>query len=124
MSTAVAAPRPRRVPRGWDIGLTVGLLVLDLAIAVLAGFAGLFLVFASDSCGSGSTCNSVGLSLGVAVAVFAPAVVLLIAVTVAVILLVRRRVAFWVPLAGLLLMGAAWAVGAVVVASSVRRVNG
>jgi len=109
-------PRPAR--RGWDLVITVVLLVL-LPLAALAGsYAGFFLAFASDACGS-VTCDYGVMNVGLWFAVVAPWVVLLLTVVVAIIRLVRHRVAFWVPLAGIVLMGAMWFVAAAIVSAGV-----
>ncbi len=110
--------RPRESPRVWDIVLTIVFLVLTPLAALAASYAGLFLAFASDACGSG-TCNTDLMNVGLWSAVISPWVVLLAGVVVSIVLLVKRRVAFWVPLASIALMTALWFVAAAIVSLGV-----
>ncbi len=108
----------RRPARTWDVVLTIVFLVLSPLAALAASYAGLFLAFAADACGS-QNCNTDLMNLGLWSAVIAPWVVFLIAVVVAIVLLVTRRLAFWVPLAGMALMTALWFVSAAIVSLGV-----
>jgi hypothetical protein len=56
---------------------------------------------------------------GFLVALFAPGAVTIVAIVVAIVLLVRRRIAFWVPLASILLAIGVWIGGAALVVSGV-----
>ena len=109
-------PRPAR--RGWDLALTVVLLVLLPLAALACSYAGFFLAFASDACGS-MTCDLGLMNFGLWFAVIAPWAVLLIAVAAAIIRLVRHRITFWVPLAGIVLMAATWFIAAAVVSAGI-----
>ncbi len=112
-------PEPVRQPaRTWDVVLTIVFLVLSPLAALAASYAGLFLAFAADACGS-QNCNTDLMNLGLWSAVIAPWVVFLIAVVVSIVLLVTRRLAFWVPLAGMALMTALWFVSAAIVSLGV-----
>ena len=73
-----AGPPEPGQPRTWDIvATTVELIVLALA-GMVSSFAGLMLVMASDSCGTGTTeCSTGIILLGVGLAVVAPWVALL-----------------------------------------------
>lgn len=85
--------------RTADVVVTIIELLLLFAGGLLLSFAGLFLVFASDSCGSGTTDCSTGLiALGVAVAAGGPWVPILGLGGWAVVRMVRGRSAWWVPL--------------------------
>ncbi|WP_431795085.1 hypothetical protein [Microbacterium enclense] len=114
--------RPERSPRsprrGWDLVLTVVLLVLLPLAALACSYAGFFLAFASDACGP-VTCNYDVMNAGLWFAVIAPWVVLLLALVVAIIRLVRHRITFWVPLVGIVLMAATWFIAAAIVGAGV-----
>lgn len=110
---------PRRGVRVWDVALTVGLLVLLTLFSLAASYAGSFLALASDSC-SAATCDYGLLNAGLWFGVLSPWGVLLLAVVLAVVLLVKHRVAFWVPLAGAALMVALWFVGAATVGAAIH----
>jgi hypothetical protein len=111
-----ASARPGRRRKGWDIALTIVLLVVLLAVAVTASVAALSLGVAAGSCGSGGRlCQDALRDLGVWMALTTPWLILVLSVFFAVILLVIRRRAFWVPLAGLLLTVVLWLLGALLV---------
>jgi len=105
--------------RTWDVVLGVALLVVLLATAAVLGFAGAFLVMASDSCGASTVCSTERLSAGVLVAMIGPAVVAVVAAVALVVRLVRTRLAFWVPLVGIAVAVLVWAAGAALVFGAV-----
>lgn len=113
-----AAPPVRPPVRTWDVIVTIVLLVLDLVLSLLVSFAGLFLVMASDPCGA-RTCSTDLIGIGVLVAVALPWLFLVIGVVVGIVLLVRRRIAFWVPLVAAPLIVASWFIGAAIAAAGV-----
>jgi uncharacterized membrane protein len=57
--------------------------------------------------------------VGLWFAVIAPWVVMLLAVVAAIVRLVRHRVAFWVPLVGVVVMASTWFVAAAIVSVGV-----
>lgn len=111
-----AAPAPDRT---WDIVATVVLLLLLCAGGLVASFAGLTLVFASDSCGVTSECSTGGIALGVLIAVAAPWVAIVAMGTWAVVRLVRRKLAWWVALLAIPLWGLIFALGVAVTFAAV-----
>jgi hypothetical protein len=98
---------------------TTVLLVVGLVAAALLTFFAFFLVFASDPCGASTVCDTGRMGAGFLVALLAPGAVTIVAIVVAIVLLVRRRIAFWVPLAGILLAIGGWIGGAALVVSGV-----
>ena len=82
-----------------DVVITIVLLVADGVLAALASFMGLFLVMASDSCGA-RDCNVDLITVGWLMGMILPWVAFVATVIVAIVLMVKRRLAFWVPLAG------------------------
>jgi hypothetical protein len=94
--TAGSTPRPARV---WDIVLTIVLLIASGVLAALASVMGMFLVMASDPCGA-RACSTELITLGWLMGMILPWVAFLAASVVAIVLMVKRRLAFWVPLAG------------------------
>lgn len=112
-------PEPAaRTSRGWDVALTIVPLVLLPLLALAASYAGVLLAFASDACGS-TTCNTGLMNIGFWTAVISPWVVLVIGVIVAIVRLVRRRLAFWVPLVTVVAVVAVWFVAAALVGAGV-----
>jgi len=112
-------PEPAaRTSRGWDVALTIVPLVLLPLLALTASYAGVLLAFASDACGS-TTCNTGLMNIGFWTAVISPWVVLVIGVIVAIVRLVRRRLAFWVPLVTVVAVVAVWFVAAALVGAGV-----
>lgn len=98
--TAPDRDPPVRMRRTWDLVLTIALLVGMLAIAIVAAFGGVFLIFVTDSCGSAGRCNDVAVDAGVLTGAVGPLVVATVALIAAIVRLVRRRIAFWVPIVG------------------------
>ncbi|WP_019182072.1 DUF6264 family protein [Microbacterium yannicii] len=95
-TTSDAAPRSVRV---WDVVLTIVLVVGSAVLAALASLMGMFLVMASDPCGA-LTCSSELITLGWLMGMILPWVAFLASTIVAIVLMVKRRLSFWVPLAG------------------------
>ena len=104
------APRAKRPAIVWDIVISSILLVLLGILAFFVSIFGAFLAMASDPCGS-IDCNTELIGMGVLVAMALPWIVLIVAVVVAIILMVVRRISFWVPLAGAPLVVGSWFVG-------------
>jgi hypothetical protein len=103
----------------WDLVTTIVLLVVAGAVAVGLTFFAFFLVFASDPCGASTVCDTDRMSAGFFLALLGPGAVTLVAVIVAVVLLVLRRISFWVPIVGILLAVGVWVGGAALVVSGV-----
>lgn len=95
------------------------LLVVGLVVAAILTFFAFFLVFASDPCGASTVCDTGRMGVGFFVALLGPGTVTIAAIVVAIILLVRRRIAFWVPLTGNVLAIGVWIGGAALVISGV-----
>ncbi|WP_219814130.1 MULTISPECIES: DUF6264 family protein [unclassified Rathayibacter] len=91
----------RRPVRVWDLVLTIVLILVASAVTLLLSFFGLFFAMASDSCGGSNACDIGLIEGGVVLAAGGVWVPFLAALAVSIVLLVRRRIAFWVPVAGL-----------------------
>jgi hypothetical protein len=115
---AVPPPDGARPRRTWDLVLTIVLLVLAGVLAAIMSFFGFFLAMAGDSCGA-RDCNSDFIAVGLMVAVALPWVLLIVTAVVAIVLLVKRRIAFWVPLVGGVLIISSWFIGALIAAAGV-----
>ena len=115
---AVAPPPGKRPIRTGDLVVTIVLLVLAGVLAAIMSFFGLFLAMAGDSCGA-RDCNSDMIAVGLMVAVALPWVLLIIVAVVSIVLLVKRRIAFWVPLIGGVLIIGSWFVGAAIASAGV-----
>ena len=120
---ATSAP-PKRPIIMWDLVLTIVLLVLMIGAALLASFLSFFLAFASDSCGASSVCDTDRIATGMLVAMIGPLFVGLIALIAAVIVLVLKRIAFWIPIVGIVLIAAVFIGGAALTASGVSTTGG
>lgn len=122
-ATPGEAPVTRRGPRRvWDLVLTIVFIVFSLAGAAVASFLGLFvLAFGSDSCVV-RECNYDVMSTGMMVAFVGPWIPVVIATIVAIVLLVLRRLAFWVPLVGGVLSVGVLILGFAIAASGVPAV--
>ena len=113
---AAAAKRPIIM---WDLVTTIVLLVLMIGAGLLASFLSFFLAFAGDSCGASSVCDYDRMATGMMVAMIGPLLVGLLALIAAIILLVLRRIAFWIPLLGILLIVGVFVGGFALTASGV-----
>jgi hypothetical protein len=89
--------------------------VLFGACAAFASFAGVMLVFVSDSCGSAGECRTGLIMAGMAVTGIGPWLVFLVALVIAVVRGRRGRPVVWVPWIGLI-AAAAVAVGGIALA--------
>ncbi len=112
------APRAKPPARVWDVVLTVVLLVALGVLTLFVSFFGFFLAMASDPCGV-RDCSTELIGLGMLTAVALPWVILLAAVVVAIVLMVKRRLAFWVPLVAVPFVIGSWFVGAFIAAAGV-----
>jgi hypothetical protein len=109
-----------RKSRTWDLILSIILLILLLIVSAVAAFAAVGLAFAGDSCGASSVCDYDRIAEGFMAGIVAPLVVGFVALVVTVVMLILRRLAFWIPLVGIVLAIAAevaawaWAISGVV----------
>ncbi|GAA1763061.1 DUF6264 family protein [Agromyces humatus] len=118
------APPPLKRPVVvWDLVLTIVLLVLMVGAALVASFLSFFLAFASDSCGASSVCDYDRIATGMLVAMIGPLIVGLFALVAAVIVLVLKRIAFWIPIVGIVLIAAVFVGAVALTASGVQPVS-
>ncbi|WP_243233116.1 DUF6264 family protein [Microbacterium sp. CIAB417] len=111
---------PRRRRKAWDIVLTIVLLVSTAAVSAVASTLALLLASSSTGCGAdGRVCRTELLQGGVWTMLTVPWIVFVLTAFFAVLLLVVRRRAFWVPLAGSVLAALGWLVGAVLLWAAV-----
>lgn len=116
IETSVAPKRPVIV---WDLVLTIGLLVLMAGAALVAFFLSFFLAFAGDPCGSGITCDYDRMGTGMLIAMIGPLAIGLLALVAAIVVLVLKRIAFWIPLVGTVLIIGVFIGGAALTISGV-----
>jgi hypothetical protein len=114
-----ASAPPKRPVIVWDLVLTIVLLVVMVGLALLASFLSFFLAFASDSCGASVTCDTDRIAAGMLVAMIGPLAVAVLALIAAVVVLVLRRMAFWIPIVGIALVVGVFVGGAALTASGV-----
>lgn len=107
------APRAPERRKSWDIVLTIVLLVGAAAVSAVASTLAILLAASSAGCGAdGRVCRVELLQGGVWTMLTVPWIVFVLTAFFAVLLLVVRRRAFWVPLVGALVAVLAWLVGA------------
>ena len=104
--------------RVWDIVLTIVLLIGLVIVTAFASFAGLFLVMASDSCGV-RDCNVDFITAGWVVGTGLPWVVLIVTAIVSIVFMVRRKLAFYIPLLGAVGVVGSLVLGFVIAAAGV-----
>ncbi|WP_443218500.1 hypothetical protein [Rathayibacter sp. YIM 133350] len=105
----------------WDLVSTIVLLVLLVLVAGAACVLSFFLAFASDPCGGSVVCDYDRMAAGFWIALIGPVAAAVLALAAAIVLLVLRRIAFWVPLGGIVLVVAVFSLGAWLVLSGVPR---
>ena len=113
---AVAGAKPP--VKGWDVAVTVILLVIDAALAFAASVMGMFLIMASDPCGV-RDCGNDLIVLGWIIGMVLPWLVLIATGIIAIVRLVRRKLAFWVALLGALGIALALLIAFMVTAAGV-----
>ena len=103
---------PRQAPRSWDFILTLVLVLVMLLFVGAFALSTVTLSATSFACAdAGAECIDSRVQIGQLISTYAPGAIALVAVIVSVVRLVRRRVAFWVPIVGIVLMSIAFAVG-------------
>lgn len=102
----------------WDLVLTIVLLVVMIGVVLLASFLSFLLAFASDGCGL-RTCDYDRMGAGMLIAMIGPLAVGLLALIGGVVMLVLRRIAFWIPIVGIVLAIGVYILGAAVTISGV-----
>ncbi len=115
---AQSSPSGRQPVKVWDVVVSSILLVGLAALAALTSFFGFFLAMASDPC-SVRDCSSELIATGLITAVGLPWVLLHAASVLTILLLIFRRIAFWVPLAAAPLVIGSWFLGAFIAAAGV-----
>lgn len=103
--------------RRADVVVTVVLLVVTVVLGVVATFFGMFTAMVSAGCFGDDTCDS-RVGAGTLITVLAPVVCWVAALVVSVRRMVRRRLAFWVPLVAVLAWFVLVLVGAAVATSA------
>lgn len=91
----------RRPTRTADVVVTSLLIAAHVTVFGAAAFFSLFYAMASDPCGSGTACDTGKIGQAFFLTDAVGLAVLLAASTAAVVLMLRRRVAFWVPVVGI-----------------------
>ncbi|WDG17520.1 DUF6264 family protein [Microbacterium sp. Clip185] len=104
---------PRRRRKTWDIVLTIVLLAVTAVVSAVSSTLALMLAASSTGCGAdGRVCRAELLQGGVWTMLTAPWIVFVLTAFFAVLLLIVRRRAFWVPLVGTVVAALTWLVGA------------
>nr|WP_246852714.1 DUF6264 family protein [Naasia sp. SYSU D00948] len=122
MTTYAAAQGPVHGPRPvrtWDLVLSIVLLSLSVLLGLLLLVMSPFLVMASDPCGAAFECDSDLMGAGFLVALIGPPLVLVAGIVTTIVLLVQRRLAFWVPLVASAVAIGVFVLGAAIVISGV-----
>ena len=110
---AATEPKPRRI---WDLAVSIVLMVVGAIVVVLMLVPTIFLPMVSAGCGEG--CNADQMQLGMVLAFVSPAVLMLVASIIGIVLIVQRKRSFWVVLLGLVLAIVAWFLSIVMVFSA------
>lgn len=101
----------------WDLVLSIVLVLALLGATVVAAMIALFIPMVSDGCGEG--CSITQIEVGTVLALALPLIASIAAIVVTIVFLVKRRLAFWVPLAGIGLVGISVVAGALIAMTAV-----
>ena len=115
---ALTTAAPVRTVKAWDIVLTIALILIGSGLVAVLVILGALLGVAGDRC-SEFSCSFTQIGLGILVAIAAPVVLFLIAIVVSIVMLVKKRRAFWVPLVGIVLAVIGWVIGFLMVSTAV-----
>lgn len=98
-------PQPRNTV---DLVISIVLMVLLVLLSAATSFVSLFVMMLTDSCSDGS-CDTDGVGLGLGVTLAGPWVVTAVGITATIIFLLRRKLAFGIPIvAGVLAFSVFW----------------
>jgi uncharacterized BrkB/YihY/UPF0761 family membrane protein len=112
------APAPKPPVRTGDVIASVILIVVGAIVIGFVAFISLFLAMMSDGCGSG-TCNYDLMGAAYYAALLLPPFVFLGAVIWAIVRMVQRRLAWWLPIVGVIAALVVWGVAYWLMAVSV-----
>lgn len=116
--TISTLPKPDPQRRVWDLVLSIVLMAFAAVAGIAIGLIGATLAFAADSCAD-AVCSYDSITAGVLLATFGPPVAVVISIVTTIVVLVRRRLAFWIPLIGVAAGAIFWGIGAVIVTNGV-----
>lgn len=100
----------------WDLILSIVLLLAVLGTTAVVVMLALMGALMASACGPGCKLDQFG--VGFALSIILPIAFALATVIVTIVLLVKRRRTFWVPLAGIGLVVVGWLIGTAVLATS------
>lgn len=100
LSAGQGVPGGRRGPNRADVVATVVLLCAHTGFALYTVFTSFFLVMATDACAYQACGDERWVTRAIYLAIGGSALTVLLDVVLAVVLLAKRRVAFYVPLLG------------------------
>jgi len=105
----------RKAPRSWDFLLTLALIVVMFLFLAAFALSSVTLSATSLACAdAGGDCADNPVQVGQLISTYAPVAIALVVLVVSIVRLVRRRIAFFVPIIGILLMSVAFAIGTTV----------
>ncbi len=118
----LASPQDSRSSgaRTADLVVTIILLIAGVFGFAILAFVSLFLAMMSDGC-MGGTCDTGLMSIGWLIALIAPPIVFIATVVWTIVRLVRRRIAWWLPLAGGILAVLIWLGGVALMDAGLTR---
>lgn len=100
----MTASKPQS-PRSWDFLLTTALIFLLLALTGIFVALGVGIGVATLGCHDvGAGCNTDVIGLASQAVMYGSPVIALVAIVVSIVFISKRRIAFWVPIAGILIV--------------------
>lgn len=102
----MTSARERKQPRSWDFLLTTMFILVLIVLTGIFMFGGFGLSVSTLGCADASqSCNERAITFAAQLATIGIPLVALAAIVVAIVFIAKRRVAFWVPAAGVVVVG-------------------
>jgi hypothetical protein len=103
--------RPAAQPRTWDFLLTGFLIFLELLLVVVFIVSAIGFGFLNSGCTVAAGCGTTRIQFGQQICTFVPPLIAAVTIPWGIVRVVRRKVAFWLPLVGAVLMTIAFFIG-------------
>jgi uncharacterized BrkB/YihY/UPF0761 family membrane protein len=112
--------RPIQPPRTWDFLLTGFLVFIELLLVVIFLISAVTFAAISQECAAEAVqCSATRVQFGQQICTFAPPLIALITIPWAITRVLRRKLAFWLALAGVALMTLAFLGGRLLLDSGI-----
>ncbi len=103
-------------PRTWDFLLTVIAIIIEVLLGIVLIFSAIALSLANQGCDTTvAACDPGRVQFGLLLATWGAPLIGLVTAVVGIVRVLRRKLAFWIPLLGIVLMAGAFLLGTVII---------